>query len=47
MPAMQSKSVRLRVKGEMKALETAIHSYKAKNNFFPPGRKTAIPRPNG
>ena len=37
MPAAQAKSVRARVKVDMKALETAIHSYKAKNNFFPPG----------
>ena len=37
LPAAQAKSVRGRVKAEMKALETAIHSYKAKNNFYPPG----------
>src|SRR4051812_717789 len=37
LPAAQSKGVRARVKTEMKALEAAIHTYKAKNNFFPPG----------
>src|SRR5204863_8283934 len=36
MPAAQARSVRTRVVAEMKALETAIQGYKAKNNFYPP-----------
>src|SRR6185503_2129320 len=37
LPGMQARSVRGRVKAEMAALVTAIHNYKAKSNFFPPG----------
>ena len=36
LPAVQNKGARGRVKTELKALETAIESYKAKHNFYPP-----------
>jgi prepilin-type N-terminal cleavage/methylation domain-containing protein len=43
LPAARNKAIRSSVKTEMKAVETAINSYKAKHNFFPPDN----PTPNG
>jgi prepilin-type N-terminal cleavage/methylation domain-containing protein len=36
LPAAQNKSIRGRVKAELNAVQLAIHSYKAKHNFYPP-----------
>ena len=41
LPAAKNKSIRSSVKAEMNAVETAINSYKAKHNFFPPDNSTA------
>ena len=45
LPAAQGKSIRSRMKTDMNAVETAINSYKAKHNFYPPDNPKDHGRP--
>src|SRR5436190_23175862 len=45
LPAARNKAIRSSVNAEMRAIETAINSYKQKHNFFPPDNPKDHARP--